>query len=116
MTGQAVDFLILDSLSVFNAPAQVVTSTSISLRTFSLVGSGLKTLKFSKSVNKDNWTRVLTSANFSSPITNRRLSAVLLLRKIGTGSARKHEQKGKGCLLSSLDGFDIGLTPTSGAR
>src|SRR5439155_3465467 len=57
------------SRTPFRAVPQAMTSSSMSWTLFSFVGPGLKTAKFSKSVNRDSWTWALTSAIFSSPMT-----------------------------------------------
>src|SRR5439155_26913611 len=62
------------SRSVFNAPPQAVTWSSMELTAFSCIGAGLKALKFSKSVNIESPTCARTVATCNSPITSRRFS------------------------------------------
>ena len=48
------------SLSGFNAPPQAMTWSSMALTDFSCWAAGLKTLKFSKSVNRESTTWLRT--------------------------------------------------------
>ena len=62
------------SRSVLNAPPQAMTWSSMALTDFSCWGAGLKTLKFSKSVNIESKTWLRTVAICTSAITKRSCS------------------------------------------
>ena len=71
---KTVTFYFCFSRSVFNAPLHAMTWSNMALTDFSCWEAGLKTLKFSKSVNMESKTWLRTVAICTSASTRRSCS------------------------------------------